>query len=669
MATILCMNKKLLLLATAFSFLNFGYSQFTKRVIFFKDKSETPFSLSTPSAYLSTRSIDRRIRYNISIDSTDLPIVSKYIDSVVASGAVVLLGKSKWLNAVIIQTSDNNALAKINSFPFVVLVQNAALKSAPTSIIDKFSPVTNLTTSIPFRSEQITADTFNYGASSNQIKIHKGEFLHNIGARGQGMLMAFLDGGFFGYLTNQFFDSTRNRNQIKGTWDFVNNNASVNEDNSHGMQCFSMVAAYKQGVFVGTSPDANYFLLRTEDVATEQPIEEYNWAMGAEYADSAGVDVISSSLGYNTYDNPIFDYTYADMNGNTTVVTRMADLAAKKGMLVVSSAGNSGSSAWKFITAPADGDSVLTLGSVNSAGIIAASSSFGPTSDGQIKPDIVSVGQNAVVSTTSGTVGNNSGTSFSCPNMAGLATCLWQLFPQYNNMKIVATLRQSADRFTLPHEQYGYGLPNMKKAVGILLGDVSIMTATANNCTTSINWSSKDISTMRYDIERKLPGEVTYTIIKSVAATGVIFSNQTYQYNDVITNSIAGNAVYRIKQVIDTSSLGFDAYAIDSAAVILLSACTTTGVFDLNNSVSKIKLFPNPASSTIGIQFLETESINNLSIILYNMKGQLVYEQNYNKPNGQTATQLSISHLQKGNYTISLSRNGKQYSVGTFTKQ
>ena len=577
------MNKKLFLLATAICFLNIGYSQFTKRVVFFKNKSETPFTLSTPAAYLSTRAIDRRIRYNIAIDSTDLPIVSKYIDSVVASGAVVLLGKCKWLNAIVIETNDNNALAKINSFPFVVSIQNAALKSAPNSFIDKFSAGTNFTTT-PFRTAQINADTFNYGSSSTQIKIHKGEFLHNIGARGQGMLMAFLDAGYFGYLTNQFFDSARNRNQIIGTYDFVSNHTSVNEDNSHGMQCFSMVAAYKQGVFVGTSPDATYFLLRTEDAATEQPIEEYNWAMGAEYADSAGVDVISSSLGYNTYDNALFNYTYADMNGNTTVVTRMADLAAKKGILVVNSAGNSGSSAWKYITAPADGDSVLTLGSVNSSGIIAASSSFGPTSDGQIKPDIVSVGQNAVVSTINGTIGNNSGTSFSCPNMAGLATCLWQLFPQYNNMKIVATLRQSADRFTAPHEQYGYGLPNMKKAVGILLGDVSTMNASMSNCTTTINWSSKDLSTMRYDIERKLPNEPNYSIIKSISAAGIVFSNQTYQYSDVVTNSVVGNIQYRIKQVIDTSNLGFDAYPIDSATVILNNSCTTTSIIEIGRA-------------------------------------------------------------------------------------
>lgn len=663
------MNKKVFLFITAICFLNFGYSQFTKRVIFFKDKSETPFTLAAPSAYLSSRAIDRRIRYNIVIDSTDLPIVSKYIDSVVSSGAVVLLGKSKWLNAVVIQTSDNNALAKINSFPFVMSVQNAALQSSPNIVGDKFSAVTNPLSPVAIGTEQISADTFNYGSSSNQIKIHKGEFLHNIGARGQGMQMAFLDAGYFGYLTNQFFDSARNRNQILSTWDFVSNHTSVNEDNSHGMQCFSMVAAYKQGVFVGTSPDAKYYLLRTEDAATEQPIEEYNWAMGAEYADSAGVDVISSSLGYNTYDNPIFNYTYADMNGNTTVVTRMGDLAAKKGMLVVNSAGNSGSSAWKYITAPADGDSILTLGSVNSSGIIAASSSFGPTSDGQIKPDVVSVGQNAVVSTTNGTVGNNSGTSFSCPNMAGLATCLWQLFPEFNNMKIIETLRLSSDRFLVPHEQYGYGLPNMKKAVGILLGDVSIMSATLNNCTTTINWSSKDISTMRYDIERKLPGELNYTTIKSVTASGISFNNQTYQYSDVIINSIAGNVLYRVKQVIDTSILGFDAYSIDSASVSISSACTTTGVVDFNSINKKIKLFPNPASSSIGVQFLEAEGMNALIIILYNMQGQLVYKQRYNKPTGIATATLSITHLQKGNYTLLIKKGAKNYASVVFTKE
>ena len=660
------MQKLLILFCLLFSFITDGFSQFTKRVVFFTDKNETTFSLNNPSAYLSARAVERRTRYNIAVDSTDLPLISRYVDSIVKAGTVTLLGRSRWMNAVIIQTSDANAIAKINSFPFVKAVANIALQSNSTITPDKFAPLPsspiNHTTN---RVEQLLADTFNYGSSSNQVKIHKAEFLHNIGARGQGMVMAFLDAGFFGYLTNQFFDSARVRNQFLGTWDFVTNNISVNEDNAHGMQCFSTVAAYRPGVFVGSCPESKYFLLRTEDVASEQMIEEYNWALGAEYADSAGVDVISSSLGYTTFDDPAFNHTYTDMNGNTTVVSRMADMAAKKGMLVVNSAGNDGNSAWKYIGAPADGDSVLAVGAVNGSGVIASFSSYGPTSDGQVKPDVVSVGVGTTVSTINGTVGSSSGTSFSGPNMAGIATCLWQLFPEYNNWKIITTLHKASDKYATPNDRYGYGLPNMKTAVGILVCELSSMTATLNNITTTINWNSKDISTMRYDIERKLPGELNYSKIQSIAITGSVFANRNYQYQDIVTSSGTGTITYRIKQVIDTTTATFTEFAIDSATVNLLP----TSLNDINNRSKIIQLFPNPAQSILALKFNEERAISNMTIQIYNTEGQLVWKQDYNKPNGNSTQTITVSSLSKGNYIMVLLENGKQYAVKEFVKQ
>ncbi len=660
------MQKLLLLFCLMFSFLMHGKSQSTKHVVFFKDKTETPFALNNPSAYLSARALDRRTRYAITIDSTDLPVISRYIDSVLKAGAVTLLGRSRWLNAVIIQTSDAAAITKINSFPFVKSYTAVALLKKNTIVPDKFAalPVPP-TVVIPNRVEQVYADTFNYGSSSNQVKIHKGEFLHNIGARGQGMIMAFLDAGFFGYQTNQFFDSARVRNQFLGTWDFVQNNASVNEDDSHGMQCFSTVAAYRPGVFVGSSPEAKYYLLRTEDAPTEQVIEEYNWALAAEYADSAGVDVISSSLGYTTFDNAAFNHSYADMNGNTTIITRMADLAAKKGMLVVNSAGNEGDDPWKYMGAPADGDSVLSVGAVTSSGVIVGFSSFGPTSDGQIKPDVVSVGAGTTVSSIGGTASTNSGTSFSAPNIAGLATCLWQLFPEFNNWKIITTLRKSSDRFETPHEQYGYGLPNMKKAVGFLLGDLSTMNASVANCTADITWNSKDIKTMRYDIERKLPGETVYTKIKTVAAKGTVFSNQNYQTSDVINNSSAGNVSYRIKQVIDTSAATFDEYAIDSATIILSSVCSTNNT----DQQSLIQLFPNPVQTILSVKFKELNSLTGLAIQVFNRQGQLMWKQDYSKPTGTITYSIPVGGLSKGNYILVVKKNGKNYAVKEFMKR
>lgn len=654
-----------------FSFILFIFNesnaQFTKRVVFFTDKNETPYNLKNPSAFLSARSVERRTKYNIPADSTDLPVITRYIDSILNAGAVTLIGKSRWLNAIIIQTSDDNAITKINSFPFVKSFSNVALKRNSSNDAGKFlKPPTNIKVNISNRTEQLLTDTFNYGSSGNQIKIHKGEFLHNIGARGQGMLMAFLDAGFFGYLSNQFFDSTRARNQILATWDFVQNNASVNEDNAHGMQCFSTVASYKPGTFVGSCPEASYFLLRTEDAPTEQIIEEYNWALGAEFADSAGADVISSSLGYTTFDNPTFNHTYADMNGNTTIISQMADMAAKKGMLVVISAGNGGDDPWKYISAPADADSVLTVGSVNSSGNISAFSSYGPTSDGQIKPDVVSVGEGTTISTSSGTIGAGYGTSFSAPNIAGLATCLWQLFPEFNNMKIITTLRKASDKFNVPDSQYGYGLPNMKLATCFLLADFSNMTASINNFTTTLNWNSKDISGMRYEIERKLPGETDYKKIFTLNATGSSFINHNYEYIDIINNSTAGISIYRIQEVIDTSTVTFTSYAIDSASVTLLVA---TSVNDLASNSKLIQVYPNPTHNSLVVKFTEQNSMKNLYLQIFNASGQLVLVKAYNKPTGSVTLTLPVNTLPKGSYSLLVTKDGKHYAVKEFIKQ
>jgi serine protease AprX len=638
---------------------------FSKKVVFFTDKGGTPHSIANPSTYLSTKAVERRTRYNIAVDSTDIPVLQRYVDSIASAGAVTILGKSKWLNALIIQTTDAVAIAKINSFPFVIKTNDAALRRHTTNVADKFSTEKSLAAILPSRINQSLADTFNYGTSSNQILIHNGQFLHNIGARGQNMTMAFFDAGFTGFGANRFFDSARARMQFLGTWDFVSNDNDVNGD-AHGLNCFSIVASYIPGTLVGSCPEADYYLFRTEDAPTEQIIEEYNWCLAAEYADSAGVDVISSSLGYSTFDNPAFNHSYADMNGNTTIITRMADLAAKKGMLIVTSAGNSGNNPWKFITAPADGDSVLSIGAVNNSGIIASFSSFGPSAppNSRIKPDVVSVGAGTVLSTTGGNIASGNGTSFSGPNMAGLATCLWQLFPEINSYKIITTLRASADRFTMPHEQYGYGLPNMKKAVGLLLGDISSMTASLTNFTATLNWSSKDVSSMRYQIERKLPNETSYTVIHSLQPTANPFTLRSYNYNDVISNSPVGTVTYRIRQIIDTSAAGFDSYLIDSATVIL---STATSVNDISNQSKIIQLFPNPVHSILTIKFIE-EYAAAYVIQIYNQQGQLITTQSFNKPSGVVLKPVTVAALPKGNYILNVSKEGKLTASKKFVK-
>jgi serine protease AprX len=452
--------KNIYTLLIVFVFLTLNSSaQFTKYIIRFKDKAGTPFTINNPSAYLSAKAIDRRTKQNIAIDETDLPLTPRYIDSIRLAGAVTILNKSKWLNQVCIQTTDSLALVKINSLPFVIASQPVM---RPVSIQNtrnnKFNEEINSITSL--QSANNIEDFYNYGSSYPQIHIHEGEYLHDKGFHGEGMSIAILDAGFYHYLSLPAFDSVRNNDQVKETYDYVANETSVDEDHFHGMMCFSIMAGNIPGQLVGSSPKANYYLYRTEDASTESPVEEQYWAAAAERADSIGVDVISTSLGYNQFDNPVFNHTYADMNGNTTIIARAADLAAKKGMIVVVAAGNEGTTAWHFIITPADADSVLAVGAVDASGNVGGFSSYGPSSDGQVKPAVASVGVGTAISSATGPIISGNGTSFATPNIAGLITCLWQAFPEFTNMEIIQAVEKSSSIHNALNDRIGYGIPN-----------------------------------------------------------------------------------------------------------------------------------------------------------------------------------------------------------------
>jgi len=263
----------------------------------------------------------------------------------------------------------------------------------------------------------------------------------------------------------------RLQGRVLGEWDYVMNEASVNEDYVHGAYCLSIIAANRPGTIVGSAPHASFWLLRTEDVYSEYPVEEQYWIAAAEFADSAGTDMISTSLGYNIFDDPSYNHTYPERNGNTTMITRAADFAAKKGIIVTASAGNDGQRTddYKFVSCPADADSVLTVGAVNGAGTIAAFSCWGPNSAGKVKPNVVSVGQGTILANTIGNPIGGNGTSYANPNMAGLVACLWQAFPEFTNMEIIDAVQHSADRFLTPDERYGYGIPNFRIAYNELL--------------------------------------------------------------------------------------------------------------------------------------------------------------------------------------------------------
>ena len=485
------MKKLLFTLFLVFSYVGVQ-AQYSKIIVQLKDKGSNTFSLLNPSQFLSARAIQRRTRYNINIDSADLPLSKRYLDSIRLAGNVTILSTSKWLNQVLIQSTDQAAINKIRSFPFVKSATGMGNRVITSPVDDKFKEESK-TFALPATSLQRNmADVYNYGNSYNQVHIHEGEFLHNKGFRGENVQIAVLDAGFRQYRTITAFDSVRMGGQVLGERDFVAFDNSVNEDDSHGMFVFSIMSANWPGRMVGTAPKASYWLIRTENAFTEFPVEEHNWVAGAEFADSSGVDMISSSLGYFDFDDPSFDHTYNDFYKNATMITRGATTAAKKGLIVMNSAGNEGNSSWKYIGFPADADSVCAVGAVNASGIIGSFSSYG--FPGKVKPNISSVGVGTVIANFDNNPTSGNGTSYSNPNIAGLVACLWQAFPQFNNMKILDAVYKSSDRFNAPNDRYGFGIPNfktayrmLKKEVNTALYGVEWLFATPNPFTTQID--------------------------------------------------------------------------------------------------------------------------------------------------------------------------------------
>jgi subtilisin family serine protease len=426
----------------------------------FTDKDNSPYSLKHPEQFLTQRAIDRRIKYKIAYDETDLPVNQNYIDSLKALG-LEIINVSKWFNSVSVYTKDTLLIDTLSKISFI---KSVGLSKKKVQKVQKDLKEPN--TQIKYE-QSLDFDSSGYdyyGNGFRQIEMLNAHYLHQAGYRGEGMLVAILDAGFYKVNELAAFDSIRFNNQILGVYDFVDKDTSVYDAATHGMMVLSTIAANIPGEFVGTAPKADFLLLRTEQVASEYIIEEHNWAVAAEYADSLGADIISSSLGYNNFDDTTQSHTYSDMDGNTALISIAADLAAKKGILVVSSAGNEGFSQWKYISAPADADSVLTVGAVTEDENIAFFSSRGPTFDQRIKPDVCAQGMPAIVIAANGMLTASSGTSFSAPILTGAVTCLWQAHPELNNMQIIDAVKQSADRYNQPDTVFGYGIPDFYAA-------------------------------------------------------------------------------------------------------------------------------------------------------------------------------------------------------------
>ena len=416
-----------------------------------KDKNGTEYSLNRPEQFLSQRAIERRIRQNLALDSTDLPLNARYIEAVLTAG-VEMVSKSKWNNTLLVRTKKQDVMKEISKYPFVEGVRK--VWTSPDSV-ERRRPRTNYHTEF---NQWDNIDNNPDGVTYDQLEMLGGNRLHRHGFRGKGMVIAVLDGGFMNADVIPALTKTR---QL-GFADFTLpvNQESIFHGIDHGTMVLSTMAVNEPGMFIGTAPDASYWLLRCEDTQSETMVEEDYWAAAVEFADSAGVDVINSSLGYHHFDDPSQNYDYCQLDGFSSMISRTASMLARKGIILVNSAGNDGMGTWKKINVPADANDIITVGAVSTNGSNAAFSSIGPTADGRVKPDVMALGSPTSVITGRGVISKDIGTSFSAPLVAGMIACLWQAFPEKTAMEIMEMVRKGGSRADCPDNIYGYGIPD-----------------------------------------------------------------------------------------------------------------------------------------------------------------------------------------------------------------
>jgi len=424
-------------------------AQTNRYMVFLTDKDGSAYSVNAPGEFLSAKSIERRNNQGIAVIEEDLPVNDTYIQGIKDLGVDVYF-TSKWLNAALIQTDESN-ITDIESLSYV-------------SRVEYIAPNSKLT----FNSRKFEEDDYQDVQTQNgqQLSLLGIETLHGDNLYGSGISMAFFDGGFLGVDNTDAFKHIFDEDRLTFQYNMVENNTEVFHSSSHGTKVFSTVAAEITDIFEGVASKADFMLFITEDVSGEFRIEEYNWLIAAEKADSAGVDIINSSLGYNIFDDPSMDYTYEDLDGNTAVITQAASIASTKGILVVTSVGNEGNNSWGFLTVPSDADNILAVGSVTSEGVISNFSSSGPSADGRIKPDVVAMGGSAKIVGSTGTITSGSGTSYAAPQVAGLAALLWESNPELTNLELRDLIIELSNRSENPDNQYGYGIPSFNSTLG-----------------------------------------------------------------------------------------------------------------------------------------------------------------------------------------------------------
>ncbi len=418
--------------------------------VYLRDKGENNMHNYRAADLLSARAIARRQKAGIQApDIYDVPVSRNYLNQISLLG-LKLHSTSKWMNSALCKSLTEFDVSRLLTLPFVASVKIVKTPGKKTGHNDKLDFHINQAGPIPY---------------DRPLTMINGQLLHESGYDGKGILIAILDGGFINVDNISSLVNLRSRNGIMATYDFVNNNKSVYNASAHGTAVLSVLAGDIPDQIEGTAPGADYLLLKTEDVQSEFPCEEDFWAAGAEFADSSGADIISSSLGYFNFDDPALNYKQSDLDGKTAFVTRIADMAASKGIFVVNSAGNERNTVWGKIIFPSDGDSVLAVGAVDADEIISDFSSAGPSADGRIKPDNVAMGVAVTVQVSDNTTGLSSGTSFSCPLLSGIAACLLQAAPLSLNKDLIGAFHSSADRSAAPDSLYGFGIPDIVNAL------------------------------------------------------------------------------------------------------------------------------------------------------------------------------------------------------------
>ena len=426
------------------------------------DKGRTDYCITQPERFLSRAAIERRERQNVTITEADLPISRDFFTQIALNGGTVV-AHSNWLQTMVVLVPDSGRVAMLERLPFVDSVQ-LVWRGQHIDRTPEMRPRIRATDTIE-RSDDY------FGRTTAQFEIHNATTMSQVGFRGRGKRVAVLDAGFTNVDVIPFFGNLN----LGGFQNFVPR-GDVFSSHEHGTRVLSTMSVYQPGIMIGSSPDATFWLMRTEDVATEFPVEEDYWIRAIEVADSLGIDVVNTSLGYSLFDDPSMNYTLADLTGRVSPMSRAADMAFDRGMILVNSAGNKGNSEWQKITAAADAFNVIAVGAIDVEGEIAGFSSRGPTADGRIKPDLVSIGRNTIVVTQSGTIGVAGGTSFSSPFLAGLIASLWSINPYLHRSEVIDIVKRSADRFHQPDTIFGHGITDFGLATRKMLQTLPVHT-------------------------------------------------------------------------------------------------------------------------------------------------------------------------------------------------